>query len=198
MKNKKNNDNGKINEEKEFEIIAAQIKDGKCNYTFKILQGVQIGDRHDVDGNGIILPDLEDAFNRLNVHLAVVMDIFKHANIEIDSIAKMHNHTLTALFKVTDFKISGDTDNQSVVMKGTYYVTTGGHVGITTPKVELGKLSSYQFHAELKSAIDALKLEVEDYKNGKFVPIEEDDFVDPKQLTIAEHVSDADFNNAKV
>lgn len=196
MKKNKNNSIEKVM--KEFEITQADIKDGLCNYSFKVTDGVHVGDFHSVKGNGMVLDDMTDAFRRLNVHLAIIDDVFKHSKIKIDSIAKMHNHELTALYMVTGFKISGVSENESVIFKGTKYVQNGGHIDLVTPKITLDKLSSYEFHEELNSALMAARTEVEDYKEGKFIPVSPEDYENPKQMKITDQISDAEMEAAKI
>ncbi len=90
---------------KEFEITSAQIKDDFCNYSFEVLKGNGLGDTNNVKGKGIVDVDMHKAFNRFNVHLAFIDDIFTHNNVELVDIDQHHGDDLTNLYSVSGFKI---------------------------------------------------------------------------------------------
>lgn len=178
-------------EQKPYIIKEAIIKDDYCNYAFEILSGIGAGDTHSVKGSGIIMDDMKEAFNRFNVHLAVIDDVFKHSGIEIEDIDKYHGHDLAFLFTVTGFKISGGEDNESIILKGSKYVSSaGGRIELASPKIPLDNLSSYKWYNELRAAADSARMEVALYKEGKVVPAEEDEKPNPKQLTITDNMLD--------
>lgn len=180
---------------KEYAITNAVIKDDFCNYGFDVLDGIGIGDTHNVKGRGMVLDDLKDSFQKLNVHLAAIDDVFKHSNIEVKNIGSMQNHELAGLYRCNGFKIKGSEDNKTVVLTGTKFVSVGGQIAMESPKILLDKFSSYTWHNELSEALDAAIIEVEMYKEGKYVPVVEDDFVDPKQHSM---VDEEAFYYAKV
>lgn len=169
----------KIDEEiapitKEFTIKEASLKDGLCNYLYEISTGVNKGDTHGVKGSGIILDDLKNAFQKFNVHLAVIDDSFKLSGIEIDDIDTQHNSDIAYNYLVTGFKITGHLDNESIVLIGSKFVSTaGGRISLVTPKIPMDHASSYKWYNELKAAADQARLEVEEYKAGKFTVTEE-------------------------
>lgn len=168
--------------ERPYTIATVQIKDGFCNYSYNIIKGIGTGDTHTVKGSGIVKDDMRTAFNKLNVHLAFMDDIFKHAGIEVDDIDTLHNDELTLLYTVTGFKIKGDEDNESIVLMGTKYVSGGGgRIEMETPKVALDNLSSYVWYNELKAAAAAARLEVALYKEGKYDSPEVDEEEEKKQ-----------------
>lgn len=185
-----------------FEIIEASIKDDFCIYIFEVTKGVGLGDKHKVDGKGIIDEDMRDAFAKFNVHLACIDDVFKHSDVEILDIDKMHGHELTGLYHVTGFKITGSAENECIILMGNKYVSSaGGRIEIKSPKIPLDNLSSYKWYNELKVAADKARWEVEEYKEGKYTT-EEDDPEDNKsgfkQMTIMDGSNIVDFENAEV
>jgi len=164
-----------LKDERSLTIKEATIVDGFCNYTVEIIKGTGIGD-HNIKGAGLIKDDLADAFADFNVHLAVIDEVFKHANIEIKDIDKMISHELTSLYRVTSFKIKGGKDNESIILKGIKHVSSsGGFMEIVAPKIALDNLSSYHWYNELKAASDTARREVELYMNGKFTPVKEEE-----------------------
>lgn len=180
-----------------FDITAAAIKDGFCNYSYEIIEGVGLGDSHAVKGSGLIEDDMLNAFSVFNVHLAVIDDVFKHSDIEFDNIDKMHGEELTGLYHVTGFKIKGSKDNESIILVGNKYVSqAGGRLELETPKIPLDNLSSYKWYNELKAAADKARLEVALYKEGKYTAIEVIEEEDTKQTSITfEHQQDGDMSD---
>ena len=168
---------------KEFVIKSANIKDDFCNYTYEVASGVGIGDKHKVDGQGIIKRELREAFAVLNVHLAVVDDIFKHSGVEIEDIDTMHGHELTTLYSVTGFRIKGGAENESIILIGNKFVSSSaGRIELESPQILIESTSSYKWYNELKAAADQAREEVEKYKKGNYIPVEEDeDIPNPKK-----------------
>lgn len=190
-----------------YVITEAKIKDDFCHYSFKTIRGLGVGEEHSVKIDNIITDDMKDAFSRLNVHLAVIDDVFKHADVEIDDIDTLHNDSLTLLYHVHAFKITGSEGDESIILMGSKYLhTAGGRMDIKTPKIPLDNLSSYPWYNELKTAADAARLEVARYKEGKYEnqPEGEEQQPDPRQLTIGDQLDgnsgddDDDFEEAKL
>ena len=173
-----------------YEITSAAIKDDYCHYSFDITEGTGEGDTHAVKGKGIIDDDMREVFTRLNVHLACIDDIFKHSKTEVKSINKMHNNELTGLYRVEGFKIKGSEDNMSVILIGTKYLSTSGHMALDTPKIALDKHSAYKWWSELKDVITDACEEVKLYKEGKYTEPEEPEIVNPKQMKLTDVVED--------
>lgn len=161
----------KINEDP-FIIIEANIKDDFCNYFFEVTKGVGIGDKHKVDGRGIVEDDMRNAFAKFNVHLACIDDAFKYSQVEIDNIDQMHTHDLTGMFHVTGFKITGGKENECIILSGNKYVSAGGRIELKSPKIPLDNLSSYKWYNELLTVTNTARDEVAAYKNGKYTPVE--------------------------
>lgn len=190
-KNKKNQQQEDLlqPEVKPYNIIAAKIRDSFCDYTYEIAKGVGLGDKHGVKGAGIVTDDLLDAFTALNKHIACIDDIFKHAGVEVSNIDLMKNHEFVGLYAVHGFKITGSTENESVILTGSKHLSCGGRSEFDTPKVALDSLSSYKWWNELKEATDNARLEVEKYREGKVI-FQEEEKADPKQLTIADDMDE--------
>lgn len=176
-----------------YVIKEAVIKDEFCNYQFEITEGVGLGDTHNVKGSGIIEDDMRHAFGKLNVHLACIDDIFKHSKVEIADIDEFHNHELAGLYHVAGIKIRGSKENESVIILGNKYVgSAGGRIDLATPKIPLDNLSSYKWYNELKTAVDEIRNEVAQYKEGKYIAVEEeeDEKPNPRQLRITDNIDE--------
>lgn len=181
-------------EETQIEITSATIKDDFCNYSFVIVKGLGAGDTHGVKGKGVIDDDLRRAFFNLNVHLACIDDVFKHAGEIVVSINDLRSHELATLYSVSGIKIRGNEDDLGVILVGNKFINVAtGLMAIETPKIALDSNASYPYHKELKKAIEKVREEVILYKNGKYTPVESPED-DPTQLKI----TDEDLENAEV
>jgi hypothetical protein len=181
-------------QESKISITGAEIKDDFCHYSYEIISGKPTGFVHSVKGKGIIDDDMKNAFAKLNVHLAVIDDVYKHSDIQIGDIDSMHTDDLALLFNVTGFKIKGGEENASIVLLGTKYLSAGARMKLESPKIPIDSLSSYKWYNELKTASDKCREEVEAYHNGKYtqVEVEEEEKPDARQLTIGSEESMAD------
>lgn len=175
-------------DERDYVIKEAKIKDDFCKYSFEIIKGDGFGDVHNVTGSGIIDDDLIHAFGKLRAHLAIIDDVFKHSDIEIEDIDSYHAHDLTNLYVVTGIKITGGATNECVILKGSKHVSCAGRIDLTTPKISLDESSSYHWHNELKAAVDKVLYEVALYKEGKCTNAEQE--ADATQLTISDQLKD--------
>jgi hypothetical protein len=183
-------------EGQDFEVKGASIIDGICHYSIHVRRGMGIG-THNVKGEGIVDVDMEIAFSKLNVHLAIIDGVFKHKEIDIDKVSKFHKHEITAEYTVNSFKINGEEDNLSVILNGSKHVANG-QMDLKTPKIILDNMGGYQFYKELKDSVDNAKLEVELYIKGKFTPVEPPEESNPKQLTIGAAIEEAELAAGKV
>jgi len=162
-----------------YKVTSANLVDGYCNYGFEIIDGVCRGDGRTGKGSHVVKDDLRDAFAKMNVHLAVRDDIFKHAGVEVDDIDQMHGHELATLYSVTGFKMGGSDESESIVLIGNKYVSGGDRFSLTSPKIMIDNLSSYKWWNELKDAADIVREEVALYMEGKY--IEEEEEIDVKE-----------------
>jgi len=163
-------------------ITEATIKDDFCNYTYEVTSGVGLGDTHGVKGAGIIKDELREAFGVLHAHLAVLDEVYKHSKIEIEDVDQLHMHELTALYRVTSFKVKDTKGAAHVILKGTKYSSTaGGWFDISSPSVPMDNLSSYQWYNELKTAVDNVREEVAKYREGNYTPVKEEEETDKDQ-----------------
>lgn len=185
------------------EIKEARIKDDFCNYKYEISGGKSIGFLHSVTGKGVIEDDMRNAFAKLNVHLAVIDDVYKHSDVTIGDIGNMHNDDLALLYTCTGFKIQGGEENESIILIGTKHLSAGARMELESPKISIDSLSSYTWHNELKEAADKCREEVALYHYGKFTPVKvEDPKEDPKQTKMTfdkgEETPPVDFEAGKV
>lgn len=181
-----------------YEIREAQLKDGFCNYVMEVTEGHNKGDRHKVDGSSVHTDDLAKAFERLNVHLACIDDVFKHAGLEIDDIDKFHSHDLAHLYRVGAIKLKGSDENVGVILIGSKDIyQAGGRIELVSPKIPIDGLSSYKWYNELKDAVDHILYEVKCYREGKIMLLEDDEQEEEKpkskrvrQMTIVDQEAD--------
>lgn len=189
-----------------YDILKASIKDDFCHYTYEITGGNGIGDKHSVEGKGIIKDELREAFVKLNLHLAIIDEVFKHSGIEITKFNEMHTHELTYTYHVTGIVIKGTASNEQVVLIGTKYVAiVTGRISFSTPPVSMDKLSNYAWWNELKEAVDEVRYQVAEYKEGNYIPVQDDEEpAKPAQGNIFDGgedqsgLDDTDFDNAKL
>lgn len=154
----------------DFVIMQASLKDGFCNYAFEIKKegtGFGVGDLVNVKGTGIFNDDLREAFNKMNVHLAFIDDIFKHKGIDIENIEDHHAGEEALDYLVSGFKILGEMDNEAIILIGSKHISTGGRLEMSTPKIYLDDHSSYKWFRELRDAVNLVREEVVLYKDGK-------------------------------
>lgn len=189
---------------RDFKILEAKMKDGFCHYKFKVIKGVGLGDKLDVKGAGLYKDTMPKAFTTLNVHMAVIDDVFKHSGIEIEDIDTLHNDDHALIYHVSGFKIVGDEENESIILSGNKYVSVGGRVDLDMFKVSITDHSPYKWYNELKVAIEKVCEEVALYREGNYIPVEpEEDKVDPDQMEMDfknndRKVTDEEFEKAEV
>lgn len=188
-----------------IEIREALIKDDFCNYKYEIVSGKAIGFTHGVVGKGVIEDDMRNAFARLNVHLAVIDDVYKHSGVQIGDIDSMHNDELALLYTVTGIKIKGGEENEAVILIGNKYLSSGARMELESPKIAIDSLSSYTWHNELREAVRMVREEVALYHFGKYTPVKvEEPEEDPKQSKIGfdkeedEESAEVNFESGKV
>ena len=179
-------------------ITSGAIKDDYCHYGYKITEGPGAGDEIPTrKGAGIVMDDLKKAFDAFNVHAAIIDDVFKHTGKSTDDISDLACDEITELYKITGFKISGHSDNESISLIGSKYVSNAiGRMPIDTPKVVISEGSTYKWYNELKAAADLVRREVELYMNGKY--IREADLLpeaNPDQTSL---MNEEEFEGAKV
>ena len=158
-------------EEKPYVITSASIKEELCNYGYEIRTGPCAGDKIPTrKGSAVVHHDMIKAFSSLNVHLAIVDDVFKYSGDHVETLEQMRNHDLIDIFSVTGFKIQGSDENEGFVLVGEKWVSHGS-IGLETPKITTS--TNYPFFEELKEAIEKAREEVEAYMNGKAAPKDE-------------------------
>ncbi|MBS3993154.1 MAG: hypothetical protein KGZ87_05515 [Bacteroidetes bacterium] len=73
-------------------------------------------------------------------------------------------------YKVSEFKITGSTNSEGVVISGSRYLSTGKSIGLSTPFIRWDD-EEYKFIEELIESIEALREEVYQYSQGKHAPL---------------------------
>lgn len=167
-----------------YKITSASIKDDFCNYRYEITRGLGLNDGHDVDGKGLVLDDLKDAFLKFRVHMAWVDGLFRNRGLEVKDIDAFHDDEFVSHYVITGFKIYGSGDNEAVVLMGNKYCPGfSERMKVTTPRIGMDNLSGYQWYNELKAAADVAREEVALYKEGKCIVVkdEEDEEEDIKE-----------------
>ncbi len=171
-------ESGNNQPEHPIEIKGASLKDDFCNYTYELTQEPTKGDTCKRSGASIIHDDMKAAFKKLNVHLAVIceelpaediQDIEHFENMDFgEEQIKGSTQELVQRFTVSSFMLDGDGEKESITLVGEKRLSTGEYVKLTTPKKSW--FGDYAFVNELRVAIDDLKIEVEEYMNGKAAP----------------------------
>jgi hypothetical protein len=159
-------------------IRGANIKDSFCNYIYELTSGPTYGDGIRRSGASIIHDDLQHSMNRLRPHLAVICEQIDDSRIkdiadleELDPTEDYKTNSIekkVLMFFVTGFTLEGSGENESVSLTGFRRLTTGEDLPLKSPKTKWAGV--YQFVDELRSAVDLIIHEVEEYMNGKAAP----------------------------
>jgi hypothetical protein len=189
---------------KELEIKKASLRDGFCDYQYKINIGTGAGDTHAVKGSGIIDDDLRNAFRKLHAHLAFIDGGFD--NYQLESINDAEDHEVTERYRVTTFDVKGSNEDESIILIGTKYSPhIGENLEIKTDKIRISvdSNSRYKWYNELREVSVLVRDEVEQYKNGKCTPPEVHDSApdyDPNQVSLLDQdgVNEDEFEASKV
>lgn len=184
--------------ERGFSIVDASLKDDFCTYKYEVTTEPGRGDRHTVNGSGIVKDELKEAFKKLNVHLAHIDDAFKHRKKVPTSIMELMEDEQAGLYEVTGFTLKGGSTNGAVILAGSKYVSVGGRISINTPKVMLDNLSGYPFYEELKEAIEECREQVALYKEGNYIATSDDDELPGQGKMEFPSVNEEDFSGAEI
>jgi hypothetical protein len=176
---------------KPLEIVSATLKDGRCNYKYKLNNGPTPNFIHTVTGEGLYHHDLHNAFSSLNVHAAFIDDTFKTAGLEVNSFETIENNALTGAFDIHQVKVTGHEETKCVYLIGTKYVDSlKDRQPYTSPKIPIGK-RTYKFYNELDASVELCINEVEEYNKGKFAPVEEEEPTTQLSIESAEAAEEA-------
>ncbi len=113
--------------------------------------------------------DMVDAFNDLNIHLAVICEEVESKGYslgELQAIKKTADKI--EKFTVVSFKLEGNEDDPQVTLIGTKTLKSGDLLKLETPKTKLD--ASYPYAHELSATLDWCVKEIEEYMNGKRAP----------------------------
>lgn len=162
-----------FNEEKKpIEIKSALIKNVMfCSYSYEENLPFNVTRSQSCNNANIpIHPDMQQAWKKLNVHLALICEEVKPDEIkDVDNIEeyndKVHavgsiEHRLS-LFSVRSWQVQDEYDKEGVVLVGSKRLTTNDLVKLETPKRKW--TDNYPFINELRVAIQDCQHEVEEY-----------------------------------
>lgn len=157
-----------LGEPSPFSIISAVIKEEQCNYGYEIRTGPGAGDKIPTrKGSSIIHEDMQAAFDALAVHLAILDDGFKYTGTDATTLDEKIEHTVTSLFRIQGFKVTGTDDNEGFILMGEKFVEHG-NISLESPKITVN--IRYEYFDELSEAIGRCREEVLAYMNGKQSP----------------------------
>lgn len=186
--------------DKDFRIIQASVKDEFGIYSYEITSGPNSGDIiQNRKGAGRVYAEVTKALGRLNVHLAHIDDGFLYAGETIEDIDKMHTSDVAQRYHVSGVKLTGTAENRKISLIGSKYVTIGGRETVVTPASIFDNLCSYKWYNELNSEVDNFFREIELYKGGHSIPVEEPEEKPKKskfkQLSLADQMNNDDANH---
>jgi hypothetical protein len=163
---------------KTIEIRGAKLKDDFCNYTYELKTGPTAGDACNRSGASIVHDDLKTAFRKLSPHLAVIceeVDSHKISDISdyelLDPTEDWRANSIekkVLQFFVTGFTLDGTGENEGVTLFGFKRLSTGDDLTLKTYKIKWSGV--YDFIDDLRSVVDGIIHEVEEYMNGKAAP----------------------------
>lgn len=130
-------------------ITGAQIKDACCNYSYEINTGPTSGDKINRKGGLIIHQDMQDAFEKLNIHLAILDDAFSTLPKPPKTLQDMLAHPIAGNFRVIGFKVQGTDENKGYILIGEKTVSHGV-IALESPKIT--KFSEYDQFDDLHEA----------------------------------------------
>lgn len=160
---------------KSIEIVSGNFK-GLFSLGYSFIQEIN-GDspRRDVmnaNSDGAVHQDLVDAFNNLIPHFALISEQIteKEAKKVIQKgFDTEEDHPLKQQFHINYFKIVGSGETEGVEIEGTRLLERGSSIKWKTPKVKWED-KHYKYCHDLSEAIETLKVEINEYINGKHAP----------------------------
>ncbi len=156
---------------KPIEIKGAALKDMFCNYSYDHTVAANIINSVSIKSEVPVHDDLINAFNNLNGHLVVICEEIEDADAygSLEEMISDNDHSEKfKKYSVTSFKMEGEEESPAVTLSGTKRLTTGKHIKLETPKINLDQ--EYLFASELSIAIADVIDEVERYMTGKRAP----------------------------
>jgi len=168
---------------KSIEIVSGNFK-GLSSLGYSYIQTTE-GDnpKRDVvntSSDGAVHQDLVDAFNNLIPHFALISEQIteKEANKLIQNgFDAEEDHPLKQKYQVNQFKVVGNGETEGVEISGTRLLERGSNIKWTSPKVKWDD-KHYKYCRELSEAIEVVKVEINEYINGKHAPSDQGDLFD--------------------
>lgn len=150
-------------------ITKAKIKNSQMELAYNRIDGdnsatVEVSEKLPY----IVHPDLTNTFVKLRKHLAKLCDLIEGDVLNEVNFEKYLAEDLLNLF-VTSFTISGDDDNEGVVITGGKKLASGKVINLNTPFTRFrDEVDPYLFEDDLYVDIQACIYEIEEYLKGKF------------------------------
>lgn len=126
--------------------------------------------KNNTDSDAPIHPDLQQAFNNLIPHLALITEQVKKPDVvNVIDLKEDTPEELEKRFSIKSFEVSGSIDDESIKISGHRILKNGKRVAIETPitKRPTKDGDGYEFFDELVEKIEILKEEVFQYMEGK-------------------------------
>ena len=116
----------------------------------------------------IVHPDLITTFIKLRKHMSKLCDLREGDVLNEDNFESFNAEDLSNLF-VSSFTISGDDENEGVVITGGKKLASGKVINLNTPFTRFtDEVDTYLFEDDLYVDIQACIYEIEEYLKGKF------------------------------
>ena len=116
----------------------------------------------------IVHPDLTSTFIKLRKHLAKLCDLREGDILKEENFEMFNAEDLSNLF-VSSFTVSGDDENEGVVISGGKKLSSGKIINLNTPFTRFtDEVDPYLFENDLYVDIQACIYEIEEYLKGKF------------------------------
>jgi hypothetical protein len=162
-----------------FKVTKAVLRDGFCDYAYDVIKGIGAPDDHVVKGRNLFRDDLQNAFNQLRVHLAVVDNALNIG--EAGNINDYHVDDIANKYEVTGLEIKGLGDNQSIIIIGNKYLGALGRMDLKTPRISMEASAGYKWYNELTETVELIREEVSLYKEGYYTPTETEETKENKK-----------------
>lgn len=165
---------------KSIEIVSGNFK-GLFSLGYSYIQTTE-GDspKRDVvntSSDGAVHQDLVDAFNNLIPHFALISEQVSEKDAKKlikNGFDAEDDHPLKQQYQVNQFKVVGNGETEGVEISGSRLLERGSTIKWTTPKVKWDD-KHYKYCHELSEAIETLKVEINEYINGKHAPSDQGD-----------------------
>jgi len=118
--------------------------------------------------------DLVNAFKRLKIHFVKLLELKEgdklttDQNYTTDDILLFDPENDLENFEVASFSIGGSSDSEGVTLSGNKRLASGKVLNFNTAFIKFEDEAEYAQVNELAADIEAIKIEVNEYLNGKY------------------------------